>query len=272
MAEKPSAVVTGAASGIGRALAQNLHRRGFRLALCDVNEAGLTETAGGLDAPLNAMVDVAKRDQVEAFAERALAHFGGATDLVINNAGVDVSDSLATVSYEDFEWLFNINFWGVVYGTRAFLPSMLQAKRGTVINISSLFGLVGWPSHGTYCAAKFAVRGYTETLRHELRGTGVTAICVHPGGIKTNILRNARFVSDPSIGATAEAAVARFDQIAKTTPEQAAEQIVGGYEKGTQRILIGSDARAVDRLQRWLPTNYFSVVAAVAHRLGGIAL
>jgi NAD(P)-dependent dehydrogenase (short-subunit alcohol dehydrogenase family) len=254
------AVVTGAGSGIGRALAQVLDGRGYQLVLCDVNGPGLDETKALLSRPASGhVVDVADRAAVYAFAESAIAAHGQ-VDLVINNAGVDLAQPLSTVSQEDFEWIFGINFWGVVHGTRAFLGPMLARGSGVVVNVSSVFGLIGWPMHGTYCASKFAVRGFTETLRHELVGTGVRAVCVHPGGIKTNIVKNSRFRNDVGVANRDEAA-AFFDRIARTSALEAAEVIVRGVEKGKQRILIGADAHLIDHVQRTLPESHYRVFA-----------
>jgi NAD(P)-dependent dehydrogenase (short-subunit alcohol dehydrogenase family) len=254
------AVVTGAASGIGRALAQQLGAKGWKLALCDIDAKGLAETAQPLGAMTRAL-DVSKREAVEAFAAAVLEKHGH-VDLVVNNAGVDLAETIADVSYADFEWLFGINFWGVVYGTKAFLPAMLKRGSGAIVNVSSVFGLVGWPSHGTYSAAKFAVRGFTEALRHELDGTGVRSICVHPGGIRTNIVRNGRFFKDAEGSATKEASVAMFDGLARTTADKAAQTILRGVERGSRRILIGPDASAIDFIVRLLPRRHFGVFRA----------
>lgn len=260
------AVVTGAGSGIGRALAQNLAKRGCTLAISDINEAGLAETVASLGGAkvYSQKLDVADRAAFYAFAEKVKQQFGG-VHLVINNAGVAVSESVADLTYEDFEWLMNINFWGVVYGTKAFLPGMMAQNDGVIVNISSIFGIIAVPMQGSYNAAKFAVRGFTEALRHELResGSGVRAITVHPGGIKTNIVRNARLHKDPQ-GVTDKAKLAaEFERMAMTTPAQAAETIVRGVERGDRRVLIGADARLMDRLQRWMPVRYWDVMGAL---------
>ncbi len=255
MNDSPVAVITGAGSGIGRALAQLLDARGFRLALNDVNGAALDETRATLKGEAElAAFDVSKRGAMEDFSARVLARFGRA-DWVVNNAGVDLAQSLSEVSYEDFEWLMGINFWGVVHGTKAFLPALLKQQRGAVVNVSSVFGLVAHPMHGTYCASKFAVRGFTEALRHELRGTGVQVVCVHPGGIKTNIVRNSRFRADAG-GIDKTDAASFFDRIARTSAEKAAQVIADGVQAGKKRILIGSDAVAIDVSQRLLPVAY----------------
>jgi NAD(P)-dependent dehydrogenase (short-subunit alcohol dehydrogenase family) len=263
-------VVTGAASGIGRALALELAREGAELALSDVNEAGLAETACGAEA-LGARVsrervDVADRAAVERHAAFVVARHGR-VNLVINNAGVGLSATISEMSYQDLEWLFGINFWGVVHGTKAFLPLLKQSGEGHVVNVSSVFGLIALPEHGAYNAAKFAVRGLTECLRQELEleGAPVSATCVHPGGIKTNIARSARVVARPG-KPSREELNALFDQVARTMPEAAARKILRGVKKNARRVLIGPDAHLVDALQRLLPTAYQALVVRQARR------
>jgi NAD(P)-dependent dehydrogenase (short-subunit alcohol dehydrogenase family) len=163
---------------------------------------------------------------------------------------------------EDDEWVNEINFGGVVNGIRAFLPILLRQDSGVIVNTSSVFGLIGWPYQSAYCASKFAVRGFTESLRHELRGTGVRAVAVHPGGIKTNIMRNARYHADPmQRDMSHDDSVAQFEAIARTTPERAAEIIHGGVKAGKSRILVGPDAHFFDVLVRLAPTRYFDVLS-----------
>lgn len=249
------AVITGAGSGIGRSLAQNLASRGARLALADVNDKGLEETRQSL-GPAEAKiyhVDVSKAPAVEAFAHDVERDFGSAA-LLVNNAGVALQGTFMEISLEDMEWLIGINFWGVVYGCRFFLPLLQRAPEAHIVNISSLFGIIGPPGQAAYCSAKFAVRGFTEVLRQELRLTKVKVSCVHPGGIKTRIAENAR------TGAGADAAAAaqlrsRFMDVAQTTPEKAAEVIVGGILQDKSRILIGADAKQLDFLQRVFPSK-----------------
>ena len=261
------AVVTGAGSGIGRALAQLLAQKGCRLALADINETGLQETARSLPGEaLSQKLDVADRAAVYAFAEQVKARFGTA-HVVINNAGVAVSQTIADLTWEDFEWLMGINFWGVTYGTKAFLPMLLAQDEGAIVNLSSVFGIIAVPTQGAYNAAKFAVRGFTEALRHELRETHVKAICVHPGGIKTNIARASRFYKDPLGNTDAAATAERFERMARTSPEQAAATIVRGIEQGTPRVLIGGDAWLIDRVQRWMPVRYYGVMHALMQRM-----
>jgi NADP-dependent 3-hydroxy acid dehydrogenase YdfG len=261
------AVVTGAGSGIGRALAQLLAQKGCRLALADINEATLKETVQGLSAEvITQVLDVADRAAVYAFAERVKQQFGTA-HVVINNAGVAVSQTVNDLSWEDFEWLMGINFWGVAYGTKAFLPTLLAQDEGTIVNLSSVFGIIAVPTQSAYNAAKFAVRGFTEALRHELKGTNVRAISVHPGGIRTNIAAAARFYRDPMGGTDGKASAARFERLAKTTPEKAAATIVRGIEKGSPRVLIGADAVLIDKIQRLMPERYGSVMDAMMRRM-----
>ncbi len=260
----PVAVVTGAGSGIGRALAQQLDAEGHALTLCDINEAGLAETAALLRRPphLEAL-DVSRRPDVEAMAHAVLARHGQ-VDLVINNAGVSVAATVAELDYDDFEWLFGINFWGVVYGTKAFLPAMLARGQGTVVNVSSIFGIVGFPRQAAYNAAKFAVRGFTEALWQELEGTGVTAVSVHPGGIRTNIARAARV---PRGEAAKRAMVLGFDRSARTSPEEAARVILRGARAKQRRVLVGADAHLMQLAQRLLPGGYPRLFRAVGKAL-----
>lgn len=270
------AVVTGAGSGIGRALSGALAARGCRLAISDIDEAAVTAVAeqlraGGAEV-LGERLDVADREAVHAHAERVHGHYG-AVHLVINNAGVSVGATVENISYEDFEWLMGINFWGVVHGTKAFLPFLKQAEEGHIVNISSVFGLIGMPAQCSYNAAKFAVRGFTECLRMELEidGSRVSCTSVHPGGIKTNIARAARVDEDALrlSGGDKEQMARRFEKMARTTPEQAAEVIVKGILQDRRRVLIGGDARFIDRMQRLLPTAYQRLIVKGQARLAG---
>ncbi|UTI64699.1 SDR family NAD(P)-dependent oxidoreductase [Paraconexibacter antarcticus] len=256
------AIITGAGSGIGRALARNLAARGCPLVLSDVNEAGLLETAETLSVPvLTKVMDVSDRWAHQQLAAEVQEWAAAPIALVINNAGVALSQTVADQSTEDVEWVMNINFWGVVHGTQAYLPILTAQDSGAIINISSLFGIIAFPTQSAYNASKFAVRGYTESLRHELHGTGVRAICVHPGGIRTNIVNNGRHHVD-NLGRRDDGAALKkdFEKIARTTPAKAAETIMRGVDKGHDRVLIGADAKAMDLLQRVAPTNYFGVI------------
>jgi NAD(P)-dependent dehydrogenase (short-subunit alcohol dehydrogenase family) len=252
------AVITGAASGIGRATAIELARRGARVAVTDVNRDGLAETEALIKAAggevTNYLLDVADRDAFHAFAQEIEETQGGA-DIVINNAGVAQIARVEDLTYDDFEWVMNIDFWGMVYGTKAFLPQLQAKGSGHIVNVSSLFGLLAVPSQAAYNSAKFAIRGFTEALRHEMRGTEIRVSCVHPGGIKTNIVRNARFLQSTQ-ATEREEAVTGFDRIARTTPERAGIVIVDGIEKNRERILIGMDAKIIDLLQRLMPASY----------------
>jgi NADP-dependent 3-hydroxy acid dehydrogenase YdfG len=260
-----TAVITGAGSGIGRAMAQRLARFGCPLALCDWDEDGLRDTAATIDGPtLLRKLDVRDRGGQMAFAADVREWAPAPIGIVFNNAGVTVSQTAAAAAPEDDEWVIDINFWGVVHGTRAFLPILLEQDSGAIVNVSSVFGLIGFPTQTAYCASKFAVRGYTESLRHELRDTGVRAIAVHPGGIKTHIVDNARFHVDDRGGTDHDAMRAEFQRIARTTPEQAAETIHTGVERGRERILIGGDAAFLSLLTRVVPVRYYSVVRAMA--------
>jgi NADP-dependent 3-hydroxy acid dehydrogenase YdfG len=258
------AVITGAASGIGRALAQRLSRTGSRLALADVDEAGLKETARSLPGPvLTRVLDVRDAADQHRFAAEVRAWLTGTKiAAVFNNAGVAVTSSVLGADPGDDEWLRQTNFDGVVNGTRAFLPVLVEQDEGVIVNTSSVFGLVGMPYQSAYCASKFAIRGFTDSLRQELRGTGVSAVTVHPGGIKTNIARNARIRSDPQgRGRSHEQLAAEFEAVTLTSPAKAAEIICRGVERGKARILVGPDAYVFDALARVAPVHYYDVLA-----------
>ena len=252
-------MITGASSGIGRALAQRLAGHGCPVAICDADAQGLERTAETLPgAVLSRELDVRDRQGQMAFAAAVSEWAPAPIGLVVNNAGVTVSQPAATAAPEDDEWVFDVNFWGVVHGTRAFLPILLEQDSGTIVNVSSVFGLIGWPTQSAYCASKFAVRGYTESLRHELRDCGVDALAVHPGGIATNIVRNSRFHAD-DLGRTDRGELEReFANLARTTPERAAEIIHKGIESGRDRILVGADANVLSLLARSAPVRYFN--------------
>ncbi len=253
-------VITGASSGIGAALAEEAAARGARLALSDVNPDAAKawlKRSGAKGAAHK--LDVSRKDDFEAYIEQVTRDLGP-VDVMINNAGVGLSATVAEMSIEDFRWVMDINFWGVVYGTQAVLPAMMARKKGTIVNISSLFGLISVPTQSAYNASKFAVRGFTESLRAELSGTGVNALCVHPGGIKTNIARNSRFSSAPNGADDKAAAVKDFDKIARVQPEQAAKEILEAVRKGRSRLLIGNDARLFDLVQRGFPVRYTQAV------------
>ena len=256
------AAITGAGSGIGRALAEELARRGAHLALSDSDEAGLAGTVARCEGAgvkvTSQRLDVADRDAVHAWADRVVADHGR-VNLIFNNAGVGLGATIESMSYEDFEWLMDINFWGVVHGTKAFLPHLKAAGEGHVVNLSSVFGLISIPSQSAYNAAKFGVRGFTDALRMELdlADVGVSCTTIHPGGIKTNIARNARMdASVVGLAGSADAARDQFDKAAMTTPAKAARQILAAVEKDRRRALIGPDAKVFDLVSR-LPAGLY---------------
>jgi NAD(P)-dependent dehydrogenase (short-subunit alcohol dehydrogenase family) len=262
-------VVTGAASGIGRALAQRLSGLGSPVAIADVDEAGLHKTAAALSGPvLSRVLDVRDAADQVRFAEEVREWLPAPLGAVFNNAGVAVTSTVLAAVPEDDDWLFDINFRGVVNGTRAFLPILVEQDYGAIVNTSSVFGLLGVPYQSAYCASKFAVRGFTDALRQELRGTGVRAVTVHPGGVTTNIARNARIRTDPEgLGRTREQMAAQFEAATMTSPEKAAAIIHRGVERGRSRILVGPDAYLFDALARIAPTHYYAVISRLQSRL-----
>jgi NAD(P)-dependent dehydrogenase (short-subunit alcohol dehydrogenase family) len=259
------AAITGAGSGIGRATARLLAQQGCHLALSDVDEKGLAETAELCRATgvrvRTARVDVADREAIHAWADDVASGFG-AVHIVINNAGVALGATVEDMRYEDFEWLMRINFWGVVHGTKAFLPHLKRAGEGHIVNLSSVFGLIGVPTQAAYNAAKFAVKGFTEALRQELEveGSPIGVTCVHPGGVKTNIARSARVTARE--GWVDERSTRDFEKVFRTSPEQAARDILDALLRNRRRQLIGADAVAIDLMQRLLPTLYQRLVVA----------
>ena len=262
------AVITGAGSGIGRALAYDFARRGARLAISDVDTAGLAETVKqvrviGADVH-DAKLDVADRDAVLAYAEDVAQHYG-AVHIVVNNAGIAFTGDIEKMSFEQIEKVMDVDFWGVVNGTKAFLPHLIASGDGHVVNISSLFGLMAVPGQSAYNAAKFAVRGFTEALRMEMKVAGhhVNVTCVHPGGIKTAITRNAGAVEGLDASAIAE----MFDaKLAKTTPESAARTIIRSMLGNRPRSVVGYDAKVLDVMIRLLGPAYQRLVVAGSKR------
>lgn len=257
------AAITGAASGMGRSLALNLAQQGCHLALSDVNPDGLAETATQAAAQgvkvTQQRLDVAKREAVYQWADDTVAAHGK-VNLIFNNAGVAHSSTIAAMDYDDLEWILNINLWGVIYGTKAFLPHLEAAGEGHIVNTSSVFGLTAQPYMSSYNISKFGVRGFTESLRQELDLTRscVSATSVHPGGIKTAIARSGR-VSDSVIEATgksAEESAADFERFFRTTADDAAKAILRAVQKNQRRVLVGGDARVVDLIARLFPSGY----------------
>ena len=259
------AAITGAGSGMGRGLALALASRGCHVAVCDVQADNLAETArqvealGGVNCTSH-VVDVADRFAVESFAaDVAKAH--GKVNMIFNNAGVTIAATVEDVAYDDFEWLMNINFWGVVYGTKAFLPYLREAGEGHVVNTSSLFGLMSSPTQSAYHSAKFAVKGFTDTLRIELAATDIGVSCVMPGGVKTDIVRSARFRISDNQAPTHEEVTQQFESLAGLTSDAAAEWILKGVQKNKARILVGRDAQVIAFLLRLFPVSYLRFIA-----------
>lgn len=260
------AVVTGAGSGIGRGLAQELAQAGAHLALSDVDEASLSETAAVIQRespncevrcyPLN----VSSREAVFAHAEDVRSDFGAA-HLLFNNAGVALFASVQNMTLEEFDWIMHINLNGVVYGTKAFLPTMLAQDEGHIVNVSSILGLFAAPACSAYVASKFAVRGFTETLSRELMGTKVHASCVHPGGIKTNISAKGRMGS--LAGALEREYLAKADALLTTEPRAMAAAILKGVRKGQRRIIAGNASTSADLISRLFPSQYGRILQAL---------
>jgi len=258
-----TAVVTGAAGGIGRGIALALARRGCHVALADIDEAALARTTAEIAGQESARslrvshyrLDVANRAAVAALPAQVMAAHG-AVDILVNNAGVALGGTFLESAETDFDWLLGINFWGVVQMTRAFLPLLSNSEEARIVNVSSLFGLIAPPGQTAYAASKFAVRGFSESLRHELADTRIGVTVVHPGGIATSIAKNARM---PASLSDDEAAKRRtfFDSFLTMPPETAGEIIVRGVERRKARILVGSDAKYAELVERLMPVNYW---------------
>jgi short-subunit dehydrogenase len=260
------AAISGAGSGMGRALAKSLAAQGCHLALADIKQAGLEETAVlcrnyGIRVTTY-VVDTSDKEAVYAFAEDTVRDHNE-VHMIFNNAGVSLTDTVEHMSYKDFEWLMDINFWGVVYGTKAFLPYLQKAQEAHIINTSSIFGTIAVPSQSAYNASKFAVRGFTYALQMELSDSHVNVSCVQPGGVKTNIARDSRYVASDNSAPTREEFVASFDTIANLTSEQAAEKILKGVKKNKVQILVGKDAQFAAIIERLLPVSYLKLVTRI---------
>ena len=273
--ENKVAAITGAGSGMGRSLAIQLAGAGCHLALADKNAVGLAETeriVRSLSPQVVArtrVLDVGDREAMFAWADETAAAFGR-VNLIFNNAGVALSSTIDGMSYSDLEWIMNINFWGVVHGTKAFLPHLKAAGEGHIVNTSSVFGLFAQPGMSAYNATKYAVRGFTESLRQELdmMDCGVSATCVHPGGIRTNIAQSSRVASN-MVGfmvASEQQGKDSFEKFFITTADDAARAILNGVRRNARRVLIGRDARAADWLARILPAAYQALVVMSARR------
>jgi len=263
-----TAVVTGAASGIGRAIALSLARRGCHLALADVDDDGLQRTAAEIISNEVRVsrhhLDVADADAVAAFPARVTADHMG-VDILVNNAGVALGGTFEQVAEADFEWLFAINFWGVVRMTRAFLPLLHKSDEARIVNISSVFGLIAPPGQTAYCASKFAVRGFSESLRHELARTNIGVTVVHPGGVATSISNNARMAQSLSAEDVAERRK-RAEEFLRLPPAVAGEVIVRGIENRKARVLVGADAKRMAVIERLLPVTYWNLLGRAFRR------
>jgi short-subunit dehydrogenase len=259
-----AAAITGAASGIGQALALELAARGCDLALADRDEGGLKDTASQVKAKYSRNVSVHRTDvsdpgQIEDFS-KAAAHSHPNLNILINNAGIALLGQFHEISQQQIETLMGINFWGVVHGVRAFLPQLQRQREAHIVNVSSIYGIIAPPGQTAYTAAKFAVRGFSESLRHELElnKSPVRLSVVHPGGVATRIVHNATMGASITDNTRRSTTIDRFTEMAKTTPTGAAERIIRGIEKNEKRILIGNDARFMDLLQRFRPSSYWA--------------
>jgi NAD(P)-dependent dehydrogenase (short-subunit alcohol dehydrogenase family) len=263
-----TAVVTGAAGGIGRGIGIALARRGCHLALADIDEAALSQTAAEIAARENPSelrisqhrLDVSSRPAVAALPGQVMAAHG-AVDILVNNAGVALGGTFREISESDFDWLLGINFWSVVQMTRAFLPLLSESEEARIVNISSLFGLIAPPGQTAYAASKFAVRGFSESLRHELADTRIGVTVVHPGGVATSIAKNARRSASVA-EAEAEGRRKSFESFLRLPPEAAGEIIVRGIENRKARVLVGSDAKRIALIERLRPVSYWKLIGA----------
>ncbi len=257
------AVVTGAASGIGAALAESLVARGCHLALCDVNEEGLNALAERISRPDRRLtvsrVDVSDKDQILRFREEVISAHRGC-DLLINNAGVALGGTFDRVSEDDFDWLLSINLFGVIRMTRAFLPSLRASEAGHLVNISSIFGVIAPAGQTAYSASKFGVRGFSDALRHELKDTALGVTTVHPGGVNTKIAISARLPADATQDEVA-AARRMSEKSLVMPPPRAAEIILRGVERRAPRVLVGKDAHIIALIERFLPAHYWSIIS-----------
>ena len=268
--ERRVAVVTGAGGGIGRATSLALAKAGCRLALADIDLAGLEQTqrqAAALGAEAKTyQVDVSDRTRMESFPDQIASDFGG-VHILINNAGVSVRGCFTDQSLEDFEWLMGINFWGVVYGCKYFLSHLLAASEAHIVNVSSVFGLVSMPQQSSYCASKFAVRGFSEALRNELAETGIGVTCVHPGPIATNIAVSTRVRGNDAVLASHKDTIERFKT--QRPPERAASAILAGIKRNKARVLISPQAHLLDMVQRIAPSIPALMLSQRLKRLQG---
>jgi short-subunit dehydrogenase len=267
-------VITGAASGIGAALAAGFARKGARLMLADIDAAGLERVAAALRAAgcdcHTRVTGTASEEAIHALAAHTAAQLGAA-DVVINNAGVGLIAPVEGLKSSDAHWLMNINFWGVVHGCQAFLPQLRSRPQSVLVNISSIFAMISMPTQSIYNAAKAAVRGFSDALREELRDTPVRVLCVHPGGIRTNIANKARITDSRMVADSDQEMRDNFLKVARTTPEQAAHVIISAIESGKTRVLIGTDAKIMDFLFRLAPSRASAWVTGISHRMRTMA-
>jgi short-subunit dehydrogenase len=262
-------VITGAASGMGRELAIQLAQQNCNLALCDINEMELQKTVsliknGSIKIKTD-VLNVADEKAVYAYADSVIKHFGH-VDRVINNAGKVVTDTLNDVSLDNFRLIMDINFWGVVYGTKAFLPHLLKRPDATIVNISSVNAFIPFPNNGPYNCSKYAVCGLNESLHQELAKTNVKVLSVHPGGIRTNIVRNATFIKGANPTHSHEKSANFFEKIAGTSAEKAAGKIIIAFRKDKKRLLIGADAYFFEYTKRLFPKFAVSLIGKLASR------
>ncbi len=266
------AVITGAASGIGASLATALAKCSCSVALADVNETGLAQVAEkaakfGVAASTH-VLDVADADAVAAFPSEIQSRYGKLT-ILVNNAGVALNGQFDQVSLDDFTWLMDINFWGVVRMTKAFLPMLRREPASSLVNMSSLFGIVAPPGQTAYCSSKFAVRGFSESLRQELAHSPIAVTVVHPGGVATSIAKNAR-VSQGVSKEDAERGVRRMEKMLKTNPDAAAERIVSAIRRRQPRVLVGADCKQAEFIQRLFPVRYPALLGGILSRFSSL--
>ena len=263
-------VITGAASGIGEALALGLSKRGARLLLADIDAQGLDRVVNAVRTQgtqcHSLVTDTGAEAAILALAQEALSRLGGA-DMLINNAGVTLLSPVAKLQTDDAHWLMNINFWGVVHGCRAFIPQLSHRPDAVIVNISSIFAMVSVPTQSIYNASKAAVRGFSDALREELLVPGIDVLCVHPGGIRTNIANTARITDVSMVADTDQEMRDAFTRLARTSPAEAAEVIIHAMQARKKRVLIGSDAKLMDLLFRVFPSKASHWVSQLGQRL-----
>ena len=263
------ALITGGAAGIGLETARLFLSEGAKVALVDLRESDLSDTArdlGNSGDVLTIAADVSSVEDCERYVAQTVEKFGR-IDVFFNNAGVALGSTVEAMTWEDMDWLMGINFWGVVHGTKAFLPHLIRSGEGHVVNVSSVFGLISVPTQSAYNAAKFGVRGFTDALYMELKVARhpVSATTVHPGGIKTNIVKNARLHESLGAAADLESTHGRFQSISMTSPEKAASAILTAVRRDRRRVTVGPDAKVIDLLSR-LPAPLYQQALVLGAR------